>query len=629
MLLPPDLRVALALLLSLAASPASAGPACAAPPLNLPYRNVSVTPGVLTQGIPLELGMPWQRVVLMPSLQLDGTYIPRYGNACVADGGGMARNNNTSEKRGIGGLWQRDAAPGLFDDGSRGDAAVRCGEVYGGAFEPSLSGTFKDTGSNDQIAEWWLKNQGYRDWHYVTERWRFGDYLEVYTSTNGEVPEEKKSNLTSNFELADAGKSFGGLGSALLGLTPEASLLKDLLDADVVPSTSWALTNESLCLGCVDASTSSGDFQIFKPADRTKDGQLPCLIQAKVEVLNWHPKADVEGATLIEKAFTACIDPGVKFLVLPNDARDAFKKIVARDIQDEYEDYMVFKGPPKDDVGLVTVKLEGGLQVNITVPGAGKAGAEEKGNWRVAIGKGGWGAYGNQTFVLGKPFTDQIVLRWDSDKQEYGLANLNTAVDRKTDLQPLGCDHFPKAPHSGGTKSMANTGVLIGSVLGAFVGGLLVALGLLYFFRRGRKTALSKYEPLGDTVPMQTIPSDRRTVDSWMSGALSPPPPSMRGTPGLVYRDQAHSRAGSRTGERDRLGTGVSIDSQTGSGTSGARGLGVRNVNAVPVMADDTAVFESSNRELYEAPEGGTAYPTKRERLEIWSPPLRPESGSV
>jgi hypothetical protein len=249
--------------------------------------------------------------------------------------------------------------------------------------------------------------------------------------------------------------------------------------------------------------------------------------------------------------------------------------------------------------------------------------------WRVAVGKGGWGAYGNQTFVLGKPFTDQVVLRWDGDKQEYGIAPANTDTSRVPSLKPLGCEDFPEVAAGDGSKHMG-TGVLIGSVLGAFAGGVFVALALLFFFRRGRKDAFSKYEPIADTVSMRNIPTDRRTVDSWISGALSPPPPSVGGaTMASSYRD--HSRAGSRAGERDGMGVGmgmgmgVTVGGDAGTG----RGLGLRGMNQEPVMVADNAVYESSNREVYEAPEGGTAFPTKRERLEIWSPDLRREDGSV
>jgi hypothetical protein len=647
MLLPPDLRVYVALVLSLVASPASAAK-CAAPPLNLPYRNISVTPGVLTQGIPIQLGTPWQQIALTPSLQLDSTFIPRFTNTCVHNDDMPMGQNGTNSRRGVDlTYWKRDGHPGSFEENG-GDQAegskygawegenwwVKCVETYGGGFVPELSPSFHDNGTNDQVAEWWFKRVDYSGWHFVTETFRFADYLEVFTETNDVIPKEEKINITTSFMLADQGKRFGDVGASLMGMTPGSSLLTSLHDAEIIPSTSWTLTNESLCLGCVDQTSSKGDFHIFKPADREKDDRLPCLIQARVEALNWHPNANVEGVTIIEKSFVACIDPGVKFMVLPNDARTTFKKIVDRGVKGEFEDYILFKGPPKEDVGLLTVKLEGGLDVNITIPGAGTAGAEETGSWKVAIGKGGWGAYGNQTFVLGKPFTDQIVLRWDDSQQEYGIAAANTDTSRKANLKPLGCDDFPELATSSGAKGVG-LGVLIGSVLGAFAGGLFVALGLLFFFRRGRKDAFSKYQPIGDTLPMQNIPSDRRTVDSWMSQALSPPPPSIGGATigGSSYRDhsRAGSRAGSRAEERDGMGfgLGMGIGGDAGSMRSFGLGVGVREVNRVPVMVADNAVYESSNREVYEAPEGGTAYPTKRERLEIWSPDPRREDGSV
>lgn len=336
----------------------------------------------------------------------------------------------------------------------------------------------------------------------------------------------------------------------------------------MIPSTSWTLTNSSLCLGCTDANAHTSDFQSFKPADRAADSKLPCLIQAKVEALNWHPKKGVEGATLIQDTFTACIDPGVKFLVLPDDARDAFKEIVERDVKGEYEDYIAFKGPPKEDVGILTFRLEGGLVVNVTVPGVGRVGAEEVGEWKVPIGRGGWGAYGNQTWTLGKPFTDRVVIKWDEGAKEYGIANLNDDPSRKEDIQPLGCDEFPKVEKI--VTSSPGTGVLVGSVIGGFVGGLVFAMAGLWFFKRGEKGVKSKYEPLEETLPMTRIPTDRRTMDSAMSGALSPP----------SVRESMRSQMGSRSA----------------------------SPMAPQLVADNS---------IYEAPEGGTAYPTKRERPEM------------
>jgi hypothetical protein len=629
-MLPWDLRVYVALLLSLVASPTSAT-RCAAPPLNLPYRNVSITPGYLTQGIPIQLGTPWQQIALTPSLQLDNTFIPRFTNTCVHNDVMPMDKNTTSSKRELG-LWRRDGHPGSFEENG-GDQAeggeygawegenwwVKCSETYGGGYVPASSPTFHDNGTNDQIREWWFKKQDYKDWHFVTESFQFVDYLAVYTKTTEGVPGEDKKQMMESFILTDEGQLFGGVGASLLSLTPGSAILTSLYGNGIIPSTSWTLSNESLCLGCVDKASPQGDFQIFKPADRETDEKLPCLIQTKVEALNWHPTPNIEGATIIDESFIACIDPGVKFLVLPNDARATFKKVIDRDVKGEYEDYILFKGPPKDDMGVLTFKLEGGLEVNVTIPGAGKVGAEENGNWQVPIGKGGWGSYGNQTYVLGKPFTDHIVLQWNGNKQEYGIANANTDPNRKLDLQPLGCDEFPRVAKGNGTKSTGN-GILIGSVLGAFVGGLVVALALLFFFRRGRENAFSKYEPLKDTVPMRNIPSDRRTVDSWISGALSPPPPSVRATAGSAsYRDATSSRSGSRMGETDSVGAGMGM----GLMMSGGAGLGL----CVREVAD-TAVYESSNREVFEAPEGGTAFPTKRERIEIWSPDLRREDGS-
>ncbi|KAJ4292598.1 hypothetical protein N0V90_009261 [Kalmusia sp. IMI 367209] len=530
---------------------------CAAPPLNLPYRNISITPGELHTGIPLQIGRPWQLIALVPSLQIDDTFVPRYTNTCIYTepiSTNSTHMNSTKEEAQI---LERDTHIETFEDTpSQGeDCWLKCAQVYGGAYNPVLSTTFEENRTNNQA------------FHYFADIWRFEDFLDVYSATNDALPVEK--NLTSTFLIAEESKTFGGYGGALLGLTPNSTLLEALAGADMVPSTSWSLTNESLCLGCVDATAHAGDWHSFKPADRDADAALPCLIQAKVEALNWHPRAGVEGATLIQETFTACIDPGVSFLVLPTNATATFEEIVERSAEARNEDSTVFDGPPANDTGILTFRIEGDLVVNVSIPGAGDAGTEQLGDWTVPIGKGGWGAYGNQTWVLGKPFTDRVVLRWDGEKKEYGIANLNTDPARRPDIQPLGCDSFLKIERS--VTSTPGTGILVGSIVGGFVGGLAFAFAGFWFFKRGRDGVKSKYAQLDeDTMPMRTMSSER---NSWMSGALSPPPPSVHES----LRSQMSTRARGQ----------------------GALGL------------------EVPDSQLYEAPEGGTAYPTKRERREL------------
>lgn len=551
---------------------------CAAPPLKLAYRNASTVPGVLSQGIPIQLGSPWQQAVLTPSLQLDGTFIPRFTNTCVHNAAMPMHPNAT--KRSVH-LLPRDGHPGSFEENGGGAEGsgwegenwwVRCAEVYGGAFSSNLSTSFHDNKTNNGNQQWWFNRVGYKDWSFVTETWRFADYLDGYAAAHDAVPATQ--NLSSTFMMANQGALFGGLGASALGLGTGSALLGALAAAHVVPSTSWALTNSSLCLGCIDAGASSGLFQTFKPADRDADPKLPCLVQAKVMSLTWRPLTGGEGVSLIQSAFTACIDPGVKFLVLPTEARSAFEKTVNRDVKGEFEDYVAFKGPPKGDMGILTFRLDGGLVVNITIPGTGKVDTGESGEWKVPIGKGGWGAYGNETWTLGKPFTDRVVLRWDGVKKEYGIANVNDHPS-KEDIQPLGCDDFPKVEKS--VTSDPGTGVIVGAAVGGVVGGLFFAMAGLWFFKRGQKGVKQKYEPLGDTLPMRAIPSDRQTLDSYMTGARSPPP---TGSIRESLRSQMSSRAG----------------------------------NTEPQLVADNA--------LYEAPEGGTAFPTKRERAEMQSPDL-------
>jgi hypothetical protein len=341
------------------------------------------------------------------------------------------------------------------------------------------------------------------------------------------------------------------------------SILAEFYGKEVVPSASWSATNATLCLGCIDESAYTGDFHTFKPAEPKANASLSCALQMNVEQIYWFPKPGVEGTYLVKNGFQACVDPGVGYLVLSEEVRAAFEKATERDLKEELDDRTILKGEPGSNNGLLNFRLEGGLVVNVTIPGAGESGNED-GEWEVPIGQGGLGAYGANAPVLGKPFTDQVVLKWDSDAQEYGIANINEEPDTKENLKPLGCDKFPEKK----AKTLAPaTATILGVAVGCFVGGAVFALALVWFFRRGKKSVKSKYEPMRseETLPLGSMAGDRRTMDSMMSGASS-----------------IHSASFSQRP--------VSITTE-------------------PQLVEDNAVFE--------APEGGTAYPTKRSRNEL------------
>lgn len=529
---------------------------CAAPPLSLPYRDVSIVPGVLSPGFPLQLGSPFQSVALVPSLQLDDTFIPRYTNTCVynvpANTTATQRQNATSPHASITDLLARDAAPGSFAEADRNttlDSWTRCAQTYGGAYDPLLSSSFAE---NKTV----LNNQ---DGYFFTDTWRFADYLSVYTTTTSALPPTANLNLTGTFRTVAPSATFGGYASGLLGLTPNSTLLATLVHAGIAPSTSWTLSNTSLCLGCEDRSLSTGAWHAFHPADvhteSKSDSNAPCLIRASVSALTYRSRAqDADGATLIASSFTACVDPGVGFLVLPPDAATAFGDVVDSDVRAAYEDYTVFERAAGNETGVVTVRLEGGLEVNVTLAGAGATGdADVEGEgegWKVPIGKGGWGAYGNATWVLGRPFTERVVLRWDGVKGEYSIANRETAGARAADVHPLGCDAFP-----GVEKSVASTlaaGALVGSVFGGFVAGLAFAFAGVWFFRRGQKGARSRYAQLDeDTVPMRAMSRGR---EDWMdAGVLSTPPASVH--EGWAQR-MGDTRGGAQRGLGYEIGGG-------------------------------------------------------------------------
>ncbi|KAF2006514.1 hypothetical protein P154DRAFT_559073 [Amniculicola lignicola CBS 123094] len=581
---------------------------CAAPPIALDYASHSIIPGSVNHGILLRIGNPPQHIVLTPNLMLDHTFIPRWTNSCVHvagmdmqrgfTGNGSVKNVNhralamdpASASTSAMGLIKRDGHPGSFEEDLQGsggagnattttikteavykgwaeqDWRINCAELYGGGYDPLLSATYRklDVVGPDQI--FLSKRRNVTNWAFVSEKVSLVGYLDAYERAMDTVPKKGLRNLTAVFALPGNETLFAGLGSAPLGLTPNSTLLAALHVASMIPSTSWSLTNSTLCLGCKDKQAHTGDFHKFIPADPNADPKYPCLIQATVEALNYHPTFDTEGVSLIKGPFRACIDPGVKFFVLPDEVRSAFADIAKTKLKAEYDDYSVYEAEPNGATGRLHFKLEGGLEVNVSIPGLGPAG-NEAADWRYPIGKGGWGAYGKDVMTLGKPFTDRVVLKWDSEAKEYGMANVNERLGEKEELEPLGCEDFPKKEHPHATTA---TGTIVGSVIGGFFGGLIFAAGGIYFFQRGERGPKSLYQPMTseEALPMasmSTIGSRSRAV-SPMSARSSFRPSSFRAVSPLIPALE-------------------------------------------PQMMENTAI--------YEAPEGGTACPSKRERAEF------------
>ncbi|KAF2627559.1 hypothetical protein BU25DRAFT_458456 [Macroventuria anomochaeta] len=393
---------------------------CAAPPLNLPLRTISVAPGTFSHGIPISIGIPPQQLVLTPSLSLDTPFIPRYTDSCIYAADASRPANATR--------WNGR------------DGKIVCAGIYGGGFVPTLSTSFFDNGTNSPVSEAWFKRARFSDWHFMTDKFVFADYLEAYVQQNAALPE--KRNLTTSFILPDEGATFGGLSSSVLSLTPGSRLLEALYSEGMVPSKSWSLSNDSLCLGCVDENAYTGEFQNFKLADRDKDGGLPCLLQAKVETLDYYSDGSSAGVALLDDAFVACIDPGVMSLVLPTDAYTKLPEVVGADVKAAFEWSATSAGLPKNSSSFLRFKLTGDLEVDVMLPRAGVEDVKDPSGQPLGIETGSWGAYGQGVPVLGKLFTASIVLRWDEVTQEYGAARRNPKASEKSDLEPLGCDSF-------------------------------------------------------------------------------------------------------------------------------------------------------------------------------------------
>ena len=481
---------------------------CAAPPLNLPIRSLSVAPGTISRGIPISIGTPPQQLVLTPSLQLDNTFIPRFTNSCIYTGNDTTSLNDTCS------------------DGQ--DARETCAALYGGGFDPILSTTFFNNGTNSPVSEAWFKDIQFSDWHFMTDTFRFADYIEAYVQQNKALPE--KRNATTSFVLPDEGATFGGLGSSPLSLTPDSRLLGSLYAEEMVPSKSWSLTDENLCLGCIDTKAYTGEFQNFKPADRFTKNGLPCLLQAKVERVDYYPEAASAGVGLLDSSYDACIDPGVPFLVFPADAREKLPGVLGVGVNMTLESSATIEGLPANSSHFLRVKLEGGPEIDLVVMVADGDNSKQRGGYTSAISTGKWGAYGEGIPVLGKLFTDSVVLRWDETTQEFGFARRNSKADSDSALKPLGCNDFPTV--SPAVETTPSVGVLVGSIIGGFLAGMLFVAAAVFFYWRGQRGVQSKYEAMRgeDAISLRTVITEGRVSDSRMSGPVSPPASSLGGS---------------------------------------------------------------------------------------------------
>lgn len=527
---------------------------CAAPPLNLPIRSLSNVPGMIAHGIPISIGTPPQQFVLTPSLQLDTSFIPRYTNSCIYDADSTIPANDTR--------W------------STKDRKIVCAGIYGGGFVPSLSTTFHDNGTNSPVSEAWFKKARFSDWHFTTDEFAFVDHVEAYVQQNEVLPD--KRSITSSFILPNEGATFGGMGSSALSVTPASRLLETLKSEGIIPSKSWSLSNESLCLGCIDENAYVGDFQKVKLSDRDKDDGLPCLLQVKVEMIDYYSDAQTAGVALLHNAFGACIDPGVAFLVFPTETRAKLLEVAGAagsDVEAYGEEFNTSSGLLEASSSFLRLRLEGDLEVDINIPGVEVGDTENTGGLVFAIKTSSWGAYGQGVPVLGKPFTDSVVLRWDETAQEYGIAKKNIKAAGESILKPLGCDGFPSA--SGSARTAPSVGVIVGSIIGGFVAGLLFAAAAVFFYWRGQKGVRSKYEAMSgeDTVSLRTVDTGGRTMDSRLSG--------LSGTHVLSLRESLRSS------------------------------FGARSISPVtePYLVDDSQV--------YEAPEGGPVDPSRYGRNDI------------
>ncbi len=98
------------------------------------------------------------------------------------------------------------------------------------------------------------------------------------------------------------------------------------------------------------------------------------------------------------------------------------------------------------------------------------------------------------------------------------MAARSSETPEKSNLKLLSCDEVP--PVEKFEAATPNVGIIVGSILGGFVAGLLFAAAGVFFLRRGRKGVERKYEAMHgeDAVSLRTVDTGGRTLESRMSG---------------------------------------------------------------------------------------------------------------
>ena len=377
----------------------------------------------MTRGIALSIGNPPQHVALYPSLMINSTFIPRY----------------VSE----------DDYEDCYDVSAPSSAP--CSQTYGGGFSAARSSTWNTDASKASLSP----SSYDRLFSTSFNRTNGFDTLRVEDASNFAI---------SSMPVVLPKDTFGPFSNSPLGLGEESVFISALQSSSFIPTKSWGLDTNGLCLGCIDAAAANSTFvnvPVGNPVEKN------CALQVNVVSVGYNPANGSAEVGISSGTFPACVEPGARSLVLPQTVIDAYAAASSADMSSsKYAAQTKFYlGGAKPD-GALVFTLAGDFRVAITLNPM-----NDSYYWSLPFGVGGWGTYEVGTFVLGQPFTDKIYLKYDDAAKAYGIAGGNTVSTQ--DIQGLGCELTADTPSVPLSSSSSGGEYPAGAVVGAAFGGIL------------------------------------------------------------------------------------------------------------------------------------------------------------
>lgn len=419
-------------------------------PLQFTFQNTTLTDDgrAHSNGIAVQIGTPPQTFALTPSTLMNNTFI-----------------NN------------------IATCGSQSNSS--CISVIGGGYDPSASSTFTSTTSD----AWNGSAEGVTDALLGTPAIYFNDVLTVASQKVPGFPLLIEATGTSVY--------------AGLGLGRNSTFMSRLLEANLVPSRSWALYPGMY------SDTGAGSLIIGGYADRFYTGQLRHKNLSNTEYIPRWQITGMEyqtGSRTVDllpngtsESFTAVIDPYFPNLTVPDEMLwkwgNATNGTWAPEVLSHT--YTANNVP----TGNITVTLANGLRTIIPYEALFSPPAYDNGisssvrnvsdNTVYSI-LNPWSAFGadpspTSAAIFGVPYAAMVYMIMDWEKKQASIANANQAAQIGGDAIAI-CG----SSSSKGAGSSNNTGAIAGGVVGGVVGLALIAVLAWFFWKRKRRSATAK-----------------------------------------------------------------------------------------------------------------------------------------